>query len=94
VYLPFARNFELVDAVMGSKAAAGVSGYGTFRAELAGGKLRALGVSSKKPLRRASVREQGLDVDLTNWRAVFTGAGRAGRAPGRNGGGREGLAGL
>jgi putative tricarboxylic transport membrane protein len=76
VYLPFARNFELVDAVMGSKAAAGVSSFGTFRAELAGGKLRALGVSSKKAAYGVkSVREQGLDVDLTNWRAVFTGAG-------------------
>ena len=76
VYLPFARNFELVDAVMGGKAAAGVSSYGTFRAELAGGKLRALGVSSKKATYGVkSVREQGLDVDLTNWRAVFTGAG-------------------
>lgn len=76
VYLPFARNFELVDAVMGGKAAAGVSSYGTFSAELAGGKLRALGVSSKKASYGVkSVREQGLDVDLTNWRAVFTGAG-------------------
>jgi putative tricarboxylic transport membrane protein len=76
VYLPFARNFELVDAVMGGKAAAGVSSYGTFSAELAGGKLRALGVSSKKAAYGVkSVREQGLDVDITNWRAVFTGAG-------------------
>ncbi|WP_411886786.1 Bug family tripartite tricarboxylate transporter substrate binding protein [Polaromonas sp. YR568] len=76
VYLPFARNFELVDAVMGGKAAAGVSGYGTFSAELASGKLRAIGVSSKKAAYGVkSAREQGLDVDLTNWRAVFTGAG-------------------
>jgi putative tricarboxylic transport membrane protein len=76
VYLPFARNFELVDAVIGGKAAAGVSSYGTFSAELASGKLRALGVSSKKATYGVkSVREQGLDVDLTNWRAVFTGAG-------------------
>lgn len=76
VYLPFARNFELVDAVMGGKAVAGVSGYGTFSAELAGGKLRPLGVSSKKAAYGVkSVREQGLDVDITNWRAVFTGSG-------------------
>lgn len=76
VYLPFARNFELVDAVMGGKAAAGVSGYGTFSAELAGGKLRAIGVSAKKATYGVkSAREQGLDVDITHWRAVFTGAG-------------------
>jgi putative tricarboxylic transport membrane protein len=76
VYLPFARNFELVDAVTGGKAAAGVSGYGTFSAELASGKLRAIGVSSKKAAYGVkSAREQGLDVDITSWRAVFTGAG-------------------
>lgn len=76
VYLPFARNFELVDAVMGGKAAAGVSGYGTFSAELAGGKLRAIGVSAKKATYGVkSAREQGLDLDITHWRAVFTGAG-------------------
>ncbi|SFU55927.1 putative tricarboxylic transport membrane protein [Polaromonas sp. YR568] len=76
VYLPFARNFELVDAVMGGKAVAGVSGYGTFSAELASGKLRAIGVSSKKATYGVrSVREQGLDVDITNWRAAFTGQG-------------------
>jgi putative tricarboxylic transport membrane protein len=76
VYLPFARNFELVDAVTGGKVAAGVSGYGTFSQELASGKLRAIGVSSKKATYGVrSVREQGLDVDITNWRAAFTGQG-------------------
>jgi putative tricarboxylic transport membrane protein len=62
--------------VTGGKAVAGVSGYGTFSQELAGGKLRAIGVSSKKATYGVrSVREQGLDVDITNWRAVFTGQG-------------------
>jgi putative tricarboxylic transport membrane protein len=57
---------------------AGVSGYGTFRAELASGKLRAVGVSSKKASYGVrSVREQGLDLDMANWRAVFTGQGVA-----------------
>lgn len=76
VYLPFARNFELVDAVLTGKAVAGVSGYGTFSAELTSGKLRAVGVSSKKTSYGVrSVREQGLDLDMANWRAVFTGQG-------------------
>ncbi|MBW8721001.1 MAG: tripartite tricarboxylate transporter substrate binding protein [Polaromonas sp.] len=39
-------------------------------------KLRAIGVSSKKATYGVrSVREQGLDVDITNWRAAFTGQG-------------------
>jgi putative tricarboxylic transport membrane protein len=76
VYLPFARNFELVDAVMGGKAVIGIAGYGTFSAELASGKLRAIGVSSKKTAYGVrSAKEQGLDLDITTWRAVFTGQG-------------------
>jgi putative tricarboxylic transport membrane protein len=41
---------------------------------LAGGKLRAIGVSSRRSLfGLPSFREQGLDADMANWRAVFTG---------------------
>jgi putative tricarboxylic transport membrane protein len=75
-YLPHARSFEMVDAVVSGKAAVGISGYGTFSAELASKKLRAIGVSSRKGVYALkSMREQGVDVDLTNWRAVFTGQG-------------------
>lgn len=74
VYVPIARGFELNDAAVSGKVAAAISGYRTFSADLASGKLRALGVSSKRAaFGIASVREQGLDVDSTNWRAVFTG---------------------
>ncbi|MES2942092.1 MAG: tripartite tricarboxylate transporter substrate-binding protein [Pseudomonadota bacterium] len=77
-YLSFSRGFEMVDAVIGGKAAAGISGYNTFAADLASGKLRAIGVSSRRgSYGLRSVREQGIDVDMTNWRAVFTGQGVA-----------------
>lgn len=37
-------------------------------------KLRALGVSSRRTMFGiASMREQGLDAEMSNWRAVFTG---------------------
>lgn len=75
VYLPFMRGFELVDAVQTGKAVAGIAGYSVFSADLASGKLRALGVSSKKVAYNIkSAREQGVDVDIANWRAAFTGA--------------------
>ena len=78
VYLPFSRSFELIDAVLGGKVVAGIGGYGAFAAELTSGKLRAVGVSSRRAAYGVkSVREQGLDVDITNWSAVFTGAGVA-----------------
>ena len=74
VYLPFARNFELVDSVLGGKAVAGIGGFSTFASDLTSGKLRAVAVSSKRTAYGIrSAREQGLDVDITNWRAVFTG---------------------
>lgn len=76
VYMPFSRNFELIDAVLGGKVVAGIGGYGAFSSELTSGKLRAVGVSSRRAAYGVkSVREQGLDVDITNWSAVFTGAG-------------------
>jgi putative tricarboxylic transport membrane protein len=76
VYLTYARGFELVDAVMGGKAAAGIAGYSIFAPDIASGKLRAIGVSSKKSAYNVrSAREQGMDIDITNWRAAFTGQG-------------------
>ena len=76
--VPFARNFELVDAVASGKLVAGVSGYRTFSADVASGRLRAIGVSSRKgAYGLRPLREQGLDVNLANWRAVFTGQGVA-----------------
>ncbi|EJL82461.1 hypothetical protein PMI15_03064 [Polaromonas sp. CF318] len=74
VYLPFAGGAEVVQAVLGGKAAAGISGYSEFADELASGKLRAIGVSSKRTVFGIpSIREQGVDVDMANWRGVFTG---------------------
>ncbi len=78
VYLPFVRSFELVDAVLSGRAVVGISAFSAFRDELANGKLRALGVSSKRTVYGLpSVREKGLEADLINWRAVFAGHGIA-----------------
>lgn len=75
-YPSFARRHELVDAVLANKVAAGVSSHITFAPDLVSGKLRALGVSSKRAAFGVpSLREQGADADITNWRAVFTGQG-------------------
>jgi putative tricarboxylic transport membrane protein len=65
---------QVVEALETGKAAAGISGYSEFSDHLANGKLRAIGVSSKRPfLGIPSVREQGVDADLANWRGVLTG---------------------
>ena len=73
-YTPYSAAFQLVDAVATGKTIAGISGYGTFHDEITSGKLRALGVSSKKTtFGIKSLREQGVEVDLVNWRGIFTG---------------------
>ena len=74
MYQLFARRFEMVDAVLSGKARAAISGFSTFNADIASGKLRAIGVSSRRSAYGLkSMREQGMDVDMTNWRAAFTG---------------------
>ncbi|MBH2009181.1 MAG: tripartite tricarboxylate transporter substrate binding protein [Xanthomonadaceae bacterium] len=76
VYLPFAGGAEVVQAVLGGKAVAGISGYSEFSEQLASGKLRAIGVSSKRSMFGIpAIREQGIDADMANWRGVFTGQG-------------------
>jgi putative tricarboxylic transport membrane protein len=71
VYKPFPGGAQVVEALLKGEARMGVSGYSEA---LAGGKLRAIGVSSRRSLfGLPSFREQGLDADMANWRAVFTG---------------------
>lgn len=76
VYKPFAGGAEVVEAVLSGNAALGLSGYSEFNEAIAGGKLRAVGVSSRRSVFGVpSFREQGLDAVMANWRGVFTGKG-------------------
>ncbi len=72
-YIPFSGGGESLAAILGGKVTAGISGYGEYEGQIKAGKLRAIGVSS--PERRPGVdvptiKEQGLDVVITNWRSV------------------------
>ncbi len=74
VYKPFPGGAEVVQALLKGEAGIGVSGYSEFSEALAAGKLRAIGVSARRStFGLPSFREQGLDADMANWRAVFTG---------------------
>jgi putative tricarboxylic transport membrane protein len=74
VYSPYPGGAQVVEALLSGKAAVGVSGFSEFSDAVASGKLRAIGVSSKRPFSGIpSIREQGVDADLANWRGVFTG---------------------
>jgi putative tricarboxylic transport membrane protein len=75
-YRPFASGSEVVDALLGGKAAVGISGYSEFGDALASGKLRAVGVSSRRgAFGIPAFKEQGIDAVMANWRGVFTGKG-------------------
>lgn len=75
IYLPNAGGAQVVEALEFGKAVAGISGYSEFSEGIASGKLRAIGVSAKRPfLGIPSAREQGVDADLANWRGIFTGS--------------------
>ena len=78
VYPHFGRGFEMMDAVLGGKAVAGIASYSLFHEELTSGKLRALGITSARGAHGIrSLREQGLDLEASNARTVFTGKGVA-----------------
>lgn len=73
-YKPFAGGNDVLKALLQKQVQVGISGYSEFREALQAGKLRALGVSSRRTMFGiASMREQGLDAEMSNWRAVFTG---------------------
>lgn len=71
-YVPFKGGGEAVSAIIGGHVAAGISGVSEFAQHIASGKMRALGVSAPtKQGNIPSLKEQGYDVVLGNWRGVF-----------------------
>jgi putative tricarboxylic transport membrane protein len=58
---------------------AGVSGVGEFAEQVKGGRMRALAVSAPAAVEGIpSLRSQGIDVELGNWRGIFGAPGITG----------------
>ncbi|HEV8314989.1 MAG TPA: tripartite tricarboxylate transporter substrate-binding protein [Burkholderiaceae bacterium] len=75
VYKPFSSGADVLAALAAGQLSAAVSGYGEFKDAIAAGTVRALGISSKRASYGiASLTEQGVKVELANWRGVFAGA--------------------
>jgi putative tricarboxylic transport membrane protein len=70
--VPFKGGGEAIAAIVGGHVTAGVSGIGEFAEQVKGGRMRALAVSSAARSDGVpSLKEQGIDVELANWRGIF-----------------------
>lgn len=75
-YHPTSSGQEAIALLHAGKAAVAISGYSEFKAGIEDGSLVALAVSSRKSLFGVpSLREQGVDTELANWRGVFAPGG-------------------
>ncbi|WP_310565390.1 tripartite tricarboxylate transporter substrate-binding protein [Hydrogenophaga sp.] len=77
-YVPFSGGGEALAEMLGGRVTAGVSGYNEFESMIKAGKLRALALSSGARMAGVDVptiKEQGLDVELMNWRGIVAGPG-------------------
>ncbi|HYW55731.1 MAG TPA: tripartite tricarboxylate transporter substrate-binding protein [Polaromonas sp.] len=77
-YVAFRGGGEAVAAILGGNVTVGGSGYSEFAEYIKSGKMRAIAVTSEKRLPGSTVptmREQGYNVVLGNWRGVYAGPG-------------------
>jgi len=73
-YVAFAGGGPATAALLGNQVAAGISGYGEFSEQIKAGKLRLIAISSdtrQEGIDAPTLKEEGIDVELFNWRGVF-----------------------
>ncbi len=73
-YIASGAGGEMLAAVMGGHITVVTGGYNEFAAQIKEGKLRALAISSAERLPGIDIptlKEQGVNVELVNWRAVM-----------------------
>jgi putative tricarboxylic transport membrane protein len=77
-YVPFRGGGEAVAAILGGNVSIGGSGYSEFQPYIESGKMRAIGVTADARLKGLAVptlKEQGIDVVIGNWRGVYAPGG-------------------
>jgi putative tricarboxylic transport membrane protein len=77
-YVAFRGGGEAVAAILGGNVTVGGSGYSEFAEHIESGKMRPIAVTSQKRLPGIAIptmKEQGYDVILGNWRGVYAAPG-------------------
>lgn len=77
-YVPFRGGGEAVAAILGGNVTIGGSGFSEFQQYIEAGKMRAVGITSGQRVKGIDVptlKEQGINVEIGNWRGVFGAAG-------------------
>jgi putative tricarboxylic transport membrane protein len=74
-YVPFRGGGEAIAAILGGNVSIGGSGYSEFAQYIESGKMRPIGVTSPTRLKNAptvaTMKEQGFNVEIGNWRGVY-----------------------
>jgi putative tricarboxylic transport membrane protein len=73
-YVAFRGGGEAVAAILGGNVTVGGSGYSEFAQYIDSGKMKAIGVTAPARLKGINVptlKEQGINVELGNWRGVY-----------------------
>ncbi|MCY7316110.1 MAG: tripartite tricarboxylate transporter substrate binding protein [Rubrivivax sp.] len=73
-YVPFRGGGEATAAILGSNVSVGGSGYSEFAQYIDSGKMRGIAVTSAtrlKGINIATMKEQGYNVEIGNWRGVY-----------------------
>jgi putative tricarboxylic transport membrane protein len=77
-YVAFRGGGEATAAILGGNVTVGGSGYSEFAEYIEAGKMRAIAVTSPTRLKGVNVptlKEQGIDIELGNWRGVYAAPG-------------------
>jgi len=77
-YVAFRGGGEATAAILGGNVTVGGSGYSEFAEYITTGKMRPIGVTAEKRIKGIDVptlKEQGINVVIGNWRGVYGAAG-------------------
>lgn len=73
-YIPYSGGGEALAAILGGHVSAGISSLSEWEGQIKSGELRVLAISSAEKLEgldAPTLWEQGLDIELANWRGVI-----------------------